>query len=271
MRKCVSCGQWMGHVICLKGRPEQCADCVTVPLSVFTQSLSQTCSRSGRPPTSQSASQPRQCSSTSQPSKSLTAQSASFSRKHSSSLKRKWSVQSPCAEEKQFSAGFDMCSCHTHGYSTRPSDSSHGDTELMTLVNPECNGDEKLAQLIPQKLCHKPTRGLCVSVPLKLIQDREYSRDIESYLPRCSLQSLHDSRQSGCLTNPPASHPAVRAMAQRNHGMKVLSSVCIPRHSPQQLIYRYKHQKLVQTSREDTASQPQKQSLKSLILCGQEL
>ena len=32
MRKCISCGQWMGHVLCLKGQPEQCADCVVVPL-----------------------------------------------------------------------------------------------------------------------------------------------------------------------------------------------------------------------------------------------
>ena len=32
MRKCVSCGQWMGHVLCLKGQSEQCVDCVVVPL-----------------------------------------------------------------------------------------------------------------------------------------------------------------------------------------------------------------------------------------------
>ena len=28
----MSCGQWMGHVLCLKGQPEQCLDCVSVPL-----------------------------------------------------------------------------------------------------------------------------------------------------------------------------------------------------------------------------------------------
>lgn len=28
----MSCGQWMGHVLCLKGQPEQCVDCVSVPL-----------------------------------------------------------------------------------------------------------------------------------------------------------------------------------------------------------------------------------------------
>lgn len=244
----MSCGQWMGHVICLKGRPEQCADCVTVPLSVFTPSLSQTCSRSGRP-ISQSPSQSRECSSVSQPSKSLTALSASFSREHSCSLDRKWpSVQSPCAEEMQFTAGSDMCSFHTCGYSAHLSDSSLSDTEVMTSVSPECNGDEKLAQLTPQMLCNKPTRGLCVSVPLKLIQGQERGGDLGSCLPQCSLQSSYDSWQSGCITNP---HPAVRAMARRNHGMKVLSSVCISRHSTQQLIYRYKLQKLVQTSRED--------------------
>lgn len=32
MRKCVSCGQWMGHVLCLKGQSEQCVDCAVVPL-----------------------------------------------------------------------------------------------------------------------------------------------------------------------------------------------------------------------------------------------
>ena len=32
MRKCVSCGQWLGHVLCLKGHPEQCVDCAVVPL-----------------------------------------------------------------------------------------------------------------------------------------------------------------------------------------------------------------------------------------------
>ena len=246
MRKCVSCGQWMGHVICLKGRPEQCADCVTVPLSVFTPSLSQMSSRDGRPPTSQSASQSTECSSVSQPNKTLTAQqSACLLRKHSDSLERKWlSVQSPCPEGKQFAAGSDMCTC---GYSTHCSDSSHSDTELMTSVNPECNSDEKLVELIPQMLCNKATRGLCVSVPLKLLQYQKRGRVLENNLP---LQSSHDSWRRGCFTTPTI-HPAVRAIARRNHGMKVLSSVCIPRYSPQQLIYRYKQQKLVQTSRED--------------------
>ena len=28
----MSCGQWMGHVLCLKGQPEQCSDCVIVPV-----------------------------------------------------------------------------------------------------------------------------------------------------------------------------------------------------------------------------------------------
>ena len=249
----MSCGQWMGHVICLKGRPEQCADCVAVPLPAFSTPLSQTSSSSERHPTAQSVSQPRERPSTSWSNKCLIAQSASLSRKLGSEERKCPSAQPPSAEEKLFTAGkSDMCGFHTCVIrcSTHPSDSSHGDSELMTA---EPDNKAKLTPLIPSMFCNKPMRGLCVSVPLKL-HDQECGGVPTSCQPQCSHQSLHDSWPSGCiyLTNPPSIHPAVMAVAQRNRGMKVLSSVCIQRRTPQQLMYHYKQQKLAKTSREDT-------------------
>ena len=205
MRKCVSCGQWMGHVLCLKGRPEQCKDCVAVPIQVSpSTTLSPTvCSRVAQHYPAESGSPSRECP----------------------------TVQS------------DQCSCRicVIRYSTYTSDSSSDDVELTSNAS-ERSEKEKLSVSSPQTLLDNnitSKRSLMVSIPLKSLPDQPDPCLRVSFPKSCLqplLQSPDEQSQSDCFIET----SAMKALVRQHAGVKVLSSVSIPRYSPQQLMRRYK-------------------------------
>lgn len=212
MRKCVSCGQWMGHVQCLKGQPEQCTDCVTVPL--------------------------RQLSSF-----SSVSPAPSIAPRSSLSSERPPINSNPC-----------RCSICIARYSncSLESSSEHNEPTTSRVSTKSLDKYKQLKVSIPRRLLKSCPRSLVVSVPLKRLQGwRQQGHDhLRVTVPRTHVKhsSFRPSQspveeQSGPSIKKATVHSAMKVFAQQHPGIKVLTSIRLPRYSFQQLLDHYKLRK----------------------------
>ena len=211
MRKCLSCGQWLGHVVCLKGQSEQCDDCATVPLrtpSNHTQS-------SPSPSLSSSENRPRN-------------QSRSGHPQPSPSLARNLPPpSSKCRGSPRDSQGKQRS--RTSQVSSRGSKNSTIRSQRVDEQMNQCNCRICVAKGFFQSNSVLPgssddsTQSLIVSVPRCVLQAADTSLAASSSLKRlCSKGPLSMSGRH-------RTHPALTALTQRHRRMKLLKSVSVSR------------------------------------------
>ena len=229
MRKCLSCGQWLGHVACLKGQPEQCSDCAAVPMrtpSIYSQTEHP--SPSNYPPSSPSNYPPSLSSpesSSRNHSHSMYTQSLLRSVPSPSSLKRRGS---PRDHQKKQQSRTSQVSSLTSEHSTIRS-------QRVDEQVDQCNCRICVARGFFQGnsvYSDSGDQSLVVSIPNHVLQTSTTSAAAATsqLVMPIPLKRLH-SKGIFLTSRRHTNHPALTALLQRHRhrGMKMLKSVSVSR------------------------------------------